>query len=219
MNALIVGNGEAPSRALFEELAGSVSLILCADGGADTCARYGRRPDYIVGDLDSATEESKRQLPAERIVRVDADDTGTDLLKVLLHAEQLGVEQAVLTGVTGRRTDHTLWNLGLLKRFEGVMELRIVDDFCDMRLIGSYIRFRAAIGQKISLCPLDGPATGVRTEGLKFALRDEALVAGERDGISNEVVANPVEITVSGGDLLLCVQRDSATGRIDLESA
>ena len=217
-HALVVGNGEPPSKQLFDELMADAPLLLCADGGADTATRHGYRPDYIVGDLDSAGEEAKRGLPADRLVLVDADDTGTDLQKVLRQAEQLGVTEAVLLGMTGRRTDHTLWNLSLLKSFRDRIGLRIVDDYCDLRLIGKGIRFRAQIGQKISLCPLDGEVRGIRTAGLKFPLTDEALVPGGRDGISNEVVDNPVEIAVGEGELLLCVQRQSATGRIAVET-
>ena len=44
----------------------------------------------------------------------------------------------------------------------------------------------------------------------------KSLIPGVRDGISNEVVASPVEIRVECGDLLLCVQRESASGRIEL---
>lgn len=217
-HALVVGNGEPPSKQLFVELMAGGPLLLCADGGADTAVGYGYRPDYIVGDLDSAGEEAKRGLPADRLVLVDADDTGTDLQKVLRQAEQLGVSEAVLVGVTGRRTDHTLWNLSLLKSFRHRLGLRIVDDHCDLRLIGKGIRFRAEIGQKISLCPLAGEVKGIRTTGLKFPLGDEALAPGGRDGISNEVVDSPVEITVGEGELLLCVQRQSATGRIAVET-
>ena len=104
--------------------------------------------------------------------------------------------------------------MSLLKAFADRLALRIVDDYCDIRLIDRCIRFRAAIGQKISLCPLDGAAEGITTEGLKWALRSESLIPGVRDGISNEVVANPVEIRVGRGDLLLCVQREGGAGEI-----
>ena len=114
----------------------------------------------------------------------------------------------------GRRTDHLLGNLSLLKTFAERLALRIVDDYCDIRLIDQCIRFRADIGQKISLCPLDGAVEGIETLGLKWPLRTESLISGVRDGISNEVVANPVEIRVVSGDLLLCVQREGGGGEI-----
>ena len=216
-SALIVGNGEPPSRELFATCAREAELILCADGGANTAQCYGYAPDYIVGDLDSVSRQSKADLAADRLVLIDPEgDVGTDGQKVLNHAVALGVTEAVLLGFTGRRTDHLLGNLSLLKTFADRLALRLVDDHCDIRLINRCIRFRAAIGQKISLCPLHGAAEGIETRGLKWPLRAESLVPGVRDGISNEVGASPVEIRVGRGDLLLCVQRQSASGRIEL---
>ena len=215
--ALIVGNGEPPSREFFVACAREAELILCADGGANIASAYGFTPDYVVGDLDSVSSQSKVDLAADRLVLVDPEgNVGTDGQKVLNHAVTLGVTEAVLLGFTGRRTDHLLGNLSLLKTFADRLALRIVDDYCDIRLIDQCIRFRAAIGQKISLCPLDGAAEGITTEGLKWPLRSESLIPGVRDGISNEVVDNPVEIRVGRGDLLLCVQRESASGQIEL---
>lgn len=214
--ALIVGNGEPPSRELFAECARGADLVLCADGGADTARRLGRTPDYIAGDLDSVSGHGMEGIGADRLVRVDADDTGTDMQKVLRLALELGVERADLLGFTGGRTDHALWNLSLLRSFGDRLDLRLIDDYCEIRLIRGRVRFRADLGQKLSLCPLDGPAEGIETEGLRWPLRGESLVPGRRDGISNEVTSSPVEIRVGGGDLLLCVQRQSASGRIEL---
>ncbi len=205
--ALILGNGEPPSRELINQLIGGDTLLLCADGGADTAKRYDLVPDYIIGDLDSISRESSAGVDPTHIIRVDADNTGTDIQKVLRHAVALGISEAVLLGFTGRRTDHLLWNLSVFKTFAEQIALRIVDEYCDLRLIGQRIRFRATIGQKISLCPLNGPVEGITTTGLKFALQNESLVPGLRDGISNEVVGDIVEIEVERGDLLLCVQR------------
>jgi len=205
--ALILGNGEPPSRELLNQLIGGDTLLLCADGGADTARRYNLVPDYIVGDLDSISRESSAGVDPTHIIRVDADNTGTDIQKVLRHAVALGISEAALLGFTGRRTDHLLWNLSVFKTFAEQIALRIVDEYCDLRLIGQRIRFRATIGQKISLCPLNGPVDGITTTGLKFALQNESLVPGLRDGISNEVVGDIVEIEVERGDLLLCVQR------------
>ncbi|MYF90584.1 MAG: thiamine diphosphokinase [Gemmatimonadetes bacterium] len=214
-SALIVGNGEPPSRELFATYAREAELILCADGGANTASEYGYTPDYVVGDLDSVSDQIKAALAADRLVLVDPEgNVGTDGQKVLNHAVALGVTEAVLLGFTGRRTDHLLGNLSLLKTFADRLALRIVDDYCDIRLIDRDIRFRAAIGQKISLCPLDGAVEGITTEGLKWPLRSESLISGVRDGISNEVWANPVEIRVGRGDLLLCVQREGDAGEI-----
>ena len=215
--AVIVGGGEPPSRTLLssEMDRRPRPLLLCADSGADAAFEAGFEPDFLVGDLDSVSPAARAALPPGRVIAVPEQET-TDLQKVLEHALALGVQAAVLLGFTGRRTDHTLWNLGLLKRYGDRMDLRFVDDHCELRRVGSRLRFRARAGQKISLCPLDGPANRVTTFGLKWPLQGEDLVPGERGGISNEVISGTVEIAVGSGELLLCVHRDSGPGRIQL---
>ena len=216
-HAVIVGGGEPPSPALLREEMDREPrpLLLCADSGADAVLEAGVEPAFLVGDLDSVSPAVRAALPAERVVAVAEQET-TDLQKALEHALALGVKSAGLLGFTGRRTDHTLGNLSLLKRYGERMDLRVVDGHCELRRVGSRIRFRARTGQKISLCPLDGPANRITTSGLKWPLQGEDLVPGERNGISNEVAANPVEIEVGSGELLLCVHREPGPGRIEL---
>ena len=206
--AVIVANGEPPSPSLLESLLATRPLLLCADGGANVAVSAGYFPDYVVGDLDSVTPEVSASLSDDRLIEVSEDDTGTDLEKVLRFAVRIGVRTAAVLGATGGRTDHTLWNLGLLRLFAPDLRLRILDDYCEIRLIDRKVRFSAPVGKKISLSPCSGPVTGIRTRGLRFALLREMLASGERDGISNEVVDDPVEISVESGDLLLVVQND-----------
>ena len=183
-------------------------VVLCADGGADTARAYGVIPYAVIGDLDSLSPNACSEALSERIIRVDADNTGTDVQKVLRYAVDLGVREAMLVGFTGGRTDHWLWNLSMLKLFGDVMCLCIIDDYCEVRLVRGTVKMRAQTGQKISLTPLGGEAVGITTRGLKFALNGEALALGVRDGISNEVTSSPVEIRVERGDLLVVVQRE-----------
>ena len=154
------------------------------------------------------------------MICVDGDDTGTDLQKILAYAVQSGVRRAVLTGVTGGRTDHTLWNLGLLPVFAADLDLCVIDDDCLMRMIVDGTSFQAPRGLKVSLCPLAGSVDGITTRGLRWPLRDEALVPGLRDGISNEVVDSPVEIRVGGErPLLLVIQREGVGADLGLIEA
>ena len=125
LSALILGNGEPPTRALLDDFYSEDMLLLCADGGADTARRYGLKPDYIVGDLDSISRDIAEDQTV-RFIRVDADNTGTDIQKVLRHAVELGISEAVLLGFTGRRTDHLIWNLSVLKTFGEQISLRLV---------------------------------------------------------------------------------------------
>ena len=206
--AVVIGNGEPPTKQLFDAITAPDALVICADGGANALAALGVKADYVVGDFDSVSEQALSGVPADHRIRVDADNTSTDLVKALNHALSLGVRSAALLGVTGGRVDHTLWNLSLLKKFQGRLQLKVIDAWCETELIDARgIQFDATPGQKLSLCPLGGPVSGITTSGLKFPLSGESLAPGERDGISNEVVHSPVTIHVGAGDLLLCLQR------------
>ena len=193
------------TKQLFDAITTRDALVICADGGANALAALGVKADYVVGDFDSVSEQALSGVPADHRIRVDADNTSTDLVKALNHALRIGVRSAALLGVTGGRVDHTLWNLSLLKKFQGRLHLKVIDAWCETELIAGMIQFDAAPGQKLSLCPLGGPVSGITTSGLKFPLNGES--PGERDGISNEVVHSPVAIHVGAGDLLLCLQR------------
>ncbi len=217
--ALIVGNGEKPSSALWNELMVDQPIVLCADGGANWVWQCGVVPHAVVGDLDSIAPSVRAQIPVERLVQVDADNTGSDVQKVLRYATDMGVQAATLVGFTGGRSDHWLWNLSMLKAFAASIALRVIDDYCEMRLVSGTLRLRAAVGQKISLTPLGGPAEEIETRGLRFALRGESLELGVRDGISNEVVDNPVEIRVGRGDLLVVVQREGLLAPVEWEAS
>lgn len=205
---IVVGNGDRPSAALFSSVNHADAIVIGADGGANALVDLDITPDYIVGDLDSVAPVALQAVAANRHIRVDADNTSTDLVKALDFALTLNARSGAVLGATGGRVDHTLWNLSLLKRYCARLQLTILDEWCETSLIDGEIEFTAPVGQKLSLCPLTA-ASGITTSGLKFPLEVESLAAGERDGISNEVTESPVKITVAEGDLLLCIQRDT----------
>jgi len=214
-HAVIIGNGDPPSASLFLDVMSTLPMLICADGGLRTVLKYGIEPDVVIGDLDSVEISDLDRIPTEKIFKVDADNTSTDLEKAIKHAIQLELDYATLLGFTGGRSDHVLWNLGLLRTFGDVINLRMLDDHGETRLVKGTTTFRAKMGQKVSLTPIDAPVTGIVTRGLRFPLCNESLELGVRDGISNEVVQNPVEITVKHGSLLVFVQLDSLQDTVE----
>ena len=60
-HALVVGNGEVPTKELFDFFMQEGPLLLCADGGANSAAEFGYVPDFIIGDFDSVRPQSKEQ--------------------------------------------------------------------------------------------------------------------------------------------------------------
>jgi thiamine pyrophosphokinase len=60
-----------------------------------------------------------------------------------------------------------------------------------------------APGDLLTLLPVGGPASGVRTTGLRFPLDGERLDAGTTRGVSNELAETSATITVDEGALLV----------------
>jgi len=67
-------------------------------------------------------------------------------------------------------------------------------------------------GELLTLLPLGGPATGVRTEGLEYPLAGETLEPGTTRGVSNVFTSTGARVTLTDGVLLAVrpeVARDS----------
>ncbi len=199
--ALVVCNGDLPSRLETKALARNAGFILCADGGANRARRAGVRPDMIVGDLDSISPVTRRafaRVPTKRIT----DQYSTDLEKALTVVVARGYREGIVIGATGRRPDHTMANYSILKKYRRRLHLRYVDRYCDNFLVERAVSFEAPPGRTVSLSPL-GRCEGVTTEGLLYPLKNAVLELGVREGESNAVVASPVKVRVRRGSLLL----------------
>ena len=85
-HAVIIGNGDPPSASLFLDVMSTLPTLICADGGLRTVLKYGFEPDVVIGDLDSVEISDLDRIPNEKIFKVDADNTSTDLQKAIKHA-------------------------------------------------------------------------------------------------------------------------------------
>lgn len=200
-HALVVCNGEMPSRALIAPLLKRRPYILCADGGANRIRSFGITPHAIIGDLDSITDRTRHHFSDVPVIH-EPDQNSTDLEKALDHLLGLRVRSAVVIGATGERADHTVSNLSILAKYHTRLALQFLDERCTIEAVRKRVRFRAPLGQQISLVPM-GLCEGVTTAGLKYPLRSERLAFGVREGTSNEAVATTVTVSVRSGHLLL----------------
>jgi thiamine pyrophosphokinase len=200
-NALIIANGEAPGAALLRKLVAVADQVVCADGGANTARALGIRPDAIVGDFDSITGATRVHF-RDVTTHEDQDEYSTDLEKSVRWAIAHECRDITIIGALGRRLDHTVGNLGVLPKFHAEARIRVVDDPGEMSYVGREVRFEAPVGDIVSLVPLNR-CSGITTTGLKYALENDTLELGTRDGTSNVVIASPVVVRVASGHLLL----------------
>lgn len=205
--ACIICSGNPPLKSQLETILSDCSLFIAADGGGNSARALGNLPDVVIGDLDSFEPDPSDNF---QIIK-DPDQETNDLEKAMKYALTKEIEELIVVGVTGKRLDHTLKNLSVMKQFNDQFKSIVFrDQHCDTFLIKSPFSQEFPIHTSISLFPLSGTVEGVTTSGLKYPLKNGTLKNGERDGSSNLSVRKRVDITFSKGDLLLLVNRNSS---------
>jgi thiamine pyrophosphokinase len=205
--AVILANGTPPSQATLEQGARGADLFVCADGGAEAASAAGLVPHAIIGDLDSASTETLDRLRAAgaQIVQ-DADDERTDTEKAIEYVLGLGpVDEIAIYGGSAGRIDHILGNLSLLHKYSGRANLVLEDDDARAWLAGDDVTLDHPAGTVVSFFASGGPAEGVTTENLRYALAGRTMRLGLQDSVSNVIVARPARIRIGSGHLVVVV--------------
>ncbi len=207
MRAVIVASGDvAPTDARHLDAA---DLVIAADGGADVLDRLERRPDRLVGDLDSADPALVERLAAAgtAVERHPPDKEASDTELALGSALEAGATEVVVLGALGgARLDHELANVLLLAgptlAGRGV---RLVRGPTTVRMVGDHGRLAldGGIGDLATLLAIGGDALGVTTDGLRWELDRATLALGPSRGLSNEIVRAPASVSVEAGRLLV----------------
>jgi thiamine pyrophosphokinase len=199
--ALIFANGDPPKKHLLQSLVQKAAIIVCADGGANTALKFGLKPEAIVGDMDSIHAEALVRFRRVQMIE-DHDENSTDLEKAILWTIKQRYTRIVVTGVTGKRLDHTIGNLGVLPKFHADASITFADDRGELSYVGSNVQIDSPKGTVVSLIPITR-CEGVVTVGLEYTLDNEILELGSREGTSNVVVSTPATVKVKKGKLLL----------------
>ena len=112
---VILANGSFPEHSIPLECVNNYGTMICCDGAVDKLEKYGETPDFIIGDLDSISQESK--LKYGEIIIQDSDQNQNDLYKSLTWCVTRNVTDVIIIGATGQREDHTIGNIFRLFEF------------------------------------------------------------------------------------------------------
>ena len=192
----------------------SSAFLIAVDRGLEFFYKHKIKPDYIVGDFDSISEEVIRYYREETKVPIreynpvkDASDTEIAIRTALA----LGCDQMIILGATGSRIDHIWANVQSLEiaRKAGVhAEIR---DTCNrIRLCDGEVRLkrREAFGKYFSLFPFGGEVENLTLVGAKYPLDHHHLLPNDSLCVSNEIEEDELVITFSSGTLILMETKD-----------
>jgi thiamine pyrophosphokinase len=197
--AIVVCAG-GPARAALAEVPED-ALVIAADGGILEAERLGLRVDLLVGDLDSAPPDAIARAP--RVERHPVDKDASDLELAMAAAVAGEARRIVVVGGDGGRLDHLLGNAFLLgsDRWAAVEIDAVLGDAL-IAVVRDERSIDGRVGELISLYAVGGPAHGVTTDGLRWALDDGDLLPGSSLGLSNELSEPLATVRVREGVVL-----------------
>ena len=172
------------------------------------------KPDYIVGDFDSAPRSLVSYYREELNVPIrefnpvkDASDTEIALRLCL----GLNRKEIWILGATGSRIDHLWANVQCLQTaLAAGARARILDSHNQIRLLdqGITLKREETFGKYFSLFPLELPVDGLNITGAKYPLKDHFLKPEDSLCVSNEFAEDEVEISFAFGKVILMETRD-----------
>ncbi len=218
---VIVLGGEQPDQRV-QAYVPNDAWVIAADAGVDHAVALGLTVDLAIGDMDSVSLVGLAHLQQERIPterhRPDKDASDGELA---LHAAmRLQPDRIVLIcGGGNDRLDHLLITMAMLtspdltgaqvEAWVGAAHVRVLRD-------DEAVQWAGSSGQTVTLLAVNGPAIGVSTVGLLFALDDESLQPWSSRGLSNESLDGPAEVSLRRG-LLLVVRPNAAADLPNIE--
>lgn len=139
----------------------------------------------------------------------EKDNTDTDIAMQL--AIQLNSSAITIIGALGKRMDHAIANIHILKyALEAKIPCQILDKYNKIYLIDSnYTLYQDKIyGRYISFIPLTTTVEGIILKGFKYPLENSSLSIGLSLGISNEIVERVATIELKKGILVAIESKD-----------
>ncbi|MEG0133292.1 MAG: thiamine diphosphokinase [Clostridium sp.] len=205
MRAIIVGGGEAPSKPLIEKYMDQTSIIIAADGGANILYSYDITPTYLIGDFDSIEDVVYKKLSyTTNTTRFPREKDYTDSHIAFNRAVELGADEIVFLGCTGKRIDHFMANISIL--YEGLkksISCYIVDEINEIFLIDKSTVIEGILGQVFSLFSYGEDTLNLKIEGAKYPLEGYNLSTVDNLTVSNEFIGKKVKLEFTKGCLLV----------------
>ena len=195
----IVGAGEFCETKLPE----NDDFIIAADGGYTALVARGITPDLVIGDFDSLGYIPNHP----NIIRCSVEKDDTDMMLDVKQGLKLGYKEFVINGSLGGRLDQTLANIHILAYIaeHDAYGLLINRDIFITVIKDSEIKLNKdiSIGKTLSIFCHSDIAEGVSLTGLKYPLSNATIKNTYPIGVSNEIVAKEVIISVTKGSLII----------------
>lgn len=192
-SAVIIANGTYPTHPLPLSFVKNAKFIVCCDGAVNEFISIGGKPDAIVGDCDSISEQNKKLY--SEILYQDKNQYTNDLTKSVRFCLNQGKDSLVIVGGTGKREDHTLGNISLLAEYMLEVNVIMVTNNGIFTPISTNTEFKSFKGEQVSFFAIDNKP--ITTQNLEFPLNNEILTNWWQ-GTLNDSLGNSFTIETTG---------------------
>ena len=195
----ILAHGDFPTHKIPLSFLHNAERIICCDGAVTDLLKAGLQPDFIVGDLDSLSDELKTQY--NDIVQYNPEQETNDLSKAVKFCTGNGWKQITILGATGKREDHSLANISLLADYAFAAHVQLLTDYGVFVPILFSNSFESFEGQQVSIFSLT-PETHITSQNLKYHLQKRSFQSLWQ-GTLNESLENNFSIIIDQGKVLI----------------
>ena len=192
---VILANGEFPKHPVPLSFLKKALRIICCDGAADSLHEHGIEPDFIVGDLDSLSQELK--IRNKHRLHHDDEQITNDLTKAVNFCVKRQWDEITILGATGKREDHSIGNISLLCDYAKYANIQLITDHGVFNPLLESARFESLIGQQTSIFSIS-PDTVFTFRGLKYPLYEQTISSWWQ-GTLNEASCHEFLIQMSQG--------------------
>ena len=202
---IIIGNGEIDDIRFLKKFLRKDYLIIAADGGYNHIRKLHKKPNYLIGDMDSVRDLPKNS-NSIRLIKYPKSKDRTDTEIAVEFAIKNKASEILLFGMTSlSRIDHSLNNIFLLQNIadKRIINTLFVNKFTRISAVFDYIKIYKKNGSSVSLIPLSQKTGIIQTKGLKYKLKNDSLFRNNTRGISNIMVSKEAEIRLNKGILLV----------------
>lgn len=203
---LIIGNARLEGLAKWSKLIEKSNLIIACDGAMENCVESNVAVDFLIGDMDSISEETLQYARNKNteIIKI-LDQQNNDLSKAISFAQSLSPQSIEIIGVDGGRSDHQFANYFSLFDCQVHTTLHL-DDCIVIPVNKSNPMIRSIELEKEFSVFSIGQSLGVNLSGGKWEINDAELSPGSI-GLHNVAVADKLMISCNDGNLLVFVNR------------
>jgi len=203
-SAIVYCNGSPIKKSLYQKIKSKYDAdLICADGGTNSAFKIGELPKFIIGDLDSVNQEVLKYYKSKNVKVIKLSrQNDTDLEKALKLCRKLKYDKVFVVGFTGKRFDHTLSNISNVLKFVKDFQIIMIENYSTLQFVTGKNSFKSEKDELISILCFD-PRVKITTENLKYPLKDETLMFGQRESTSNVSIKENFGLMVKNGFAVL----------------